>query len=364
VANRRQSEDGMVEEYSLVQPLYKRYSETCENLIAQFLGRMPIRVHSVSCREKALDKLAEKVRRPDKNYQKLGEVTDLAAVRVITFFEDDVQAVAAMINKEFTVLPEYSLDKSSQLDPDRFGYVSLHLVCRMSTRRTRLKEYEEFKGLLCEVQARSILQHAWAEIEHDLGYKSAAAVPRHLRRRFARLAALLETADEEFIRVRDDLSAYAQFVEEEIGEDPGQIGLDKLSLTAYVLENPTVRELDESIANLVGAILQPPNEGAMERSVGALASLGVSSIGALDEILRDRAGLVLRQCQERMKGDRYDTLDRGISVFHMWQVLAAETGDPGVLNAAWMTFGALPDDEWASQIVELIKKLKGASTGA
>jgi putative GTP pyrophosphokinase len=50
------------------------------------------------------------------------------------------------------------------------------------------------------------LQHAWAEIEHDIKYKSTAAVPEEISRRFMALAALLEIADREVQNIRDEES--------------------------------------------------------------------------------------------------------------------------------------------------------------
>jgi hypothetical protein len=60
-----------------------------------------------------------------------------------------------------------------------------------------------------EIQARTVLEHAWAEIEHDLGYRSRDAVPDAVRRRLNRLAGLLELADQEFVAIRRELTDYA-----------------------------------------------------------------------------------------------------------------------------------------------------------
>ena len=57
-----------------------------------------------------------------------------------------------------------------------------------------------------EIQIRSILQHAWAEIEHDLCYKNSTPLPRKIKRRMYRLAGVLELADKEFSAVKYDLN--------------------------------------------------------------------------------------------------------------------------------------------------------------
>lgn len=86
------------------------------------------------------------------------------------------------------------------MEPDRFGYCSVHYVVEMSQKRLNLYEHQAYEGLKCEIQIRSVLQHAWAEIEHDLGYKSEIAIPKRIRRNFSRLAGLLEIADKEISR--------------------------------------------------------------------------------------------------------------------------------------------------------------------
>lgn len=75
---------------------------------------------------------------------------------------------------------------------------------KLKPSRTNLPEYGRFKGLTAEIQVRTILQHAWAEIEHDIQYKSVETIPVSIRRRFMALAGLLEIADREFQAVQDE----------------------------------------------------------------------------------------------------------------------------------------------------------------
>jgi ppGpp synthetase/RelA/SpoT-type nucleotidyltranferase len=62
-------------------------------------------------------------------------------------------------------------DKSRNLGTNRIGYRTIHLVVSLSNTRTILPEYSEFDDLKFEIQLRTILEHAWAEIEHDRNYK-------------------------------------------------------------------------------------------------------------------------------------------------------------------------------------------------
>jgi ppGpp synthetase/RelA/SpoT-type nucleotidyltranferase len=108
---------------------------------------------------------------------------------------------------------ENTIDKRKTLSPNVFGYLSVHYVVSFDKNRLKKKAFADYKDIRFEIQIRSILQHAWAEIEHDLGYKSEIEVPDEIRRKFSRLAGLLEIADSEFISLRDISKNYALDVE-------------------------------------------------------------------------------------------------------------------------------------------------------
>jgi hypothetical protein len=100
------------------------------------------------------------------------------------------------------------VDKTEQLhQEERLGYHSVHYVVALGDGRRGLPEYARYDGLLVEIQVRTVLQHAWAEIEHDIQYKARTALPSEIRRRFITLAGLLEIADREFqdIQTESDL---------------------------------------------------------------------------------------------------------------------------------------------------------------
>jgi len=102
-----------------------------------------------------------------------------------------------LLHAQFDVIEQS--DKGRELiEQERFGYQSIHYLVRLNAERARLAEYERFADAVAEIQVRTILQHAWAEIEHDIQYKSSTAIPEEIRRRFMALAGMLEIADREF----------------------------------------------------------------------------------------------------------------------------------------------------------------------
>jgi len=84
-----------------------------------------------------------------------------------------------------------------------FGYRSNHLIIKIKKDWTKTPNYRGLENLKVELQIRTILMHAWAEIEHKLAYKKAEHIPRELRRKFSRVSAILEEADEQFQEIND-----------------------------------------------------------------------------------------------------------------------------------------------------------------
>lgn len=200
--------DDFDREYDALANLLEGLKVTVDTLIPTLLEIDGIRFHSVTSRIKSKASTRQKLQRPDKK-RELGDLTDTFGVRVITYFQDEVDTVAKLIEREFIVDRENSVDKRALLNPDRFGYLSLHYVLKLNAERSTLTENRAYRDVRFELQIRSMLQHTWAEIEHDTGYKSESEVPDAVRRRFSRLAGLLELADDEFLEIRNELAKSA-----------------------------------------------------------------------------------------------------------------------------------------------------------
>lgn len=122
------------------------------------------------------------------DYVDVASAYDLLGVRVITFHSADIPQLLKVMEDLFTV--ESVLDKTAETARrGGFGYASQHVIVRVP----------QLGNILMEIQLRTVLQHAWAEFEHDIRYKnlSGSSDPQ-VQRAFTLAAGLIELADQQF----------------------------------------------------------------------------------------------------------------------------------------------------------------------
>ncbi|EWT03284.1 GTP pyrophosphokinase [Intrasporangium oryzae NRRL B-24470] len=201
-----------VRAYAERQPTLRASTALFVELITSLLDDAGINYLSVTGRTKSVESFAAKAERTRDGellYRKpLEEITDQIGVRVITYVHDDVAAVADLLAEELAVLDDRDLGEETARE-GRFGYASRHLLVAVDASRTVPSAYESLRRLSASVQVRTVLQHAWAEFEHDIRYKGSVPKEhaRDLDRRFTLAAGLLELADREFSAIRDRLNA-------------------------------------------------------------------------------------------------------------------------------------------------------------
>jgi putative GTP pyrophosphokinase len=215
-------ERAAISAYLPVQPFYVDLANVLARIVEQCLKKRNIKVHRVEYRAKDPGSFGRKSGTPsetDPNSPKypepLKQITDLAGVRIIAYFPKTVTDINSLINDEFEIVEQF--DKGQELiEEERFGYQSVHYLVRLKPERVRLAEYERFANAVAEVQVRTILQHAWAEIEHDIQYKSSTTIPKEIRRRFMVLAGMLELADREFQDIQNQDRNLAVLTKEKV----------------------------------------------------------------------------------------------------------------------------------------------------
>lgn len=238
------SNEDWINEYREVRPSYINYCNKIKTLVGDLLLNTPIKYHIIEGRPKTIASFSEKLSRTGKNYRNpLQEITDLCGLRIIVYYEDDVDKICDLIDKEFNVNELESIDKRALLNVDQFGYLSVHKIVSLSDERAKLSEWSFYKEHISEIQIRSVLQHAWSVISHSLLYKRESDVPYQIRRKLLRLSGLLELADEEFSDIRDSQIMVESEISKNIMGNELNIPIDLISLMEFIPTFDTATEI-------------------------------------------------------------------------------------------------------------------------
>lgn len=312
-------------EFNEKQNYFDQFRKKIESLLKDLLTQERIVTHQISSRTKSYDSLAKKIKEKEGKYKRLQDITDIVGIRIVTYLESDVDIIATLIENEFQVDQENSIDKR-KLDFDQFGYKSLHIVISLNKKRAGLPEYKQYRILKCEVQIRSILQHAWAEIEHDLGYKGKYEIPEEHKRSFNRLSALLETADIEFDRLKKDLSQYEQVVPELIKENSNEVKINKASLLALLRDNPILISVKQLIIRLTGAEIIDDND--IQGIPGRFEYFDIKTIKDLEDSLSKNNDIFFAFVKELLGASKYEQLPSKLPLYYFQHYLASKKGSP------------------------------------
>ena len=263
----------ILDEYRRDLPLFQEAAGTVMSQIKSTLADAGVIVAAVESRVKAYDSLYGKLELKGHKYRSLADITDILGLRVITFYIDDVDKVASAIERLYEVDWENSVDKRKLLEIDTFGYLSLHYICFLKGTPYRF-----------EVQMRTVLQHAWANMNHDTGYKSGVEVPKEYLRNLNRLAGMLELADEQFSKIRMELTDYRRRVKALVASgNLDEVPLDGDTFRDY-LELDPFRNLNRRIASVNQAEIQPV---PLMPFLPVFKALGCKTLGDISRLIKE-----------------------------------------------------------------------------
>jgi ppGpp synthetase/RelA/SpoT-type nucleotidyltranferase len=200
----------------------------------------------IQTRLKTVASFAEKCRRKRNEFvDPVNQFTDLCSGRVIVHTADQVELVSELIKDYFDIDLDNSVDVSQRLKPTEFGYRSIHYIVsfkKSSKNQNGIKKKipTGFPNRRAEIQIRTVLEHAYADLEHKLAYKSTFQIPDRWKRELAAAAAMLESADKVLLRIKEGLRVYEdsfeymnpeqikdeiKLLKEVFKQDPGNITL-------------------------------------------------------------------------------------------------------------------------------------------
>lgn len=273
----------ILNEYYQTLDVYKKLENDVKQIITNLLDENHIKISNMTLRIKSEQALKHKVMVKNK-YDHLNEITDILGCRIVTLFESDVEKIFEALKETFDIVEIVDKRKKHRVNQIEFGYTSLHLVVQFTESRCELIEYRKYKGIQFEIQLRTVLQHAWAEVEHGLGYKSFYEPPMEIKRSLNRLAATLEILDEEFEFIRESIERYQSSMEKE--EKVLKTDINKDSLIAYMNTSPVINEIVSSIADTCGyRIVKDPELISQQKVVTKLNFHGYQYINEINDAI-------------------------------------------------------------------------------
>ena len=265
--------EAILDEYRQNLPLFVQVKDKVMAQLKEVFDEAGLVVASIEGRVKEETSLAGKLELKGAKYSSLADITDIVGLRVITFYSDDVDKVASAVDRLFEIDWENSVDKRKIHEIDSFGYMSLHYICRTAGFPYRF-----------EIQMRTILQHAWANMNHDTGYKSGVEVPKEYLRNLSRLAGMLELADEQFSQIRNDLTDYRRRVQALVASgNMNEVPLDGDTFRSYLQLRP-FDKLNRRIAAVNQAEIMEEN---LMGYLAVFKNLNCKTLGDIDRLIKN-----------------------------------------------------------------------------
>ena len=281
-------------------------------LICQTLKQQEIELNSIEHRIKTEESLAGKLERKGEKYHQLSDITDLIGLRIVTFYTDDVDKVAAIISQLFDIDWSNSVDKRKLHDLNSFGYNSLHYICNLHE-----------GSFPFEIQIRTALQHTWSAIEHDIGYKGAVKLPPQYRRQFSRLAGMLELADDEFSRLRTTMTEYRRQIQTLVKSgNLCDVALSTDSFHSYLELRPFDR-LNQRIAAVNQAELFP---ASLMPFLPILESFGMESLGQVQAMVDELSDAAYQLALSQLAITDLDILSEMVGLQNLCVVYSLKNG--------------------------------------
>ena len=302
----------ILEEYREALPVFERMKTEVEEKLTSALERNGLIVTAVETRVKTEESLRGKLVLKGQKYATLGDITDIVGARVITFYTDDVDRIAAIAEKLFEIDWTNSVDKRKLHQLDSFGYNSLHYICRMPGYDYRF-----------ELQLRTTLQHAWAAINHDTGYKSGVEIPREYMRQMNRLAGMLELADDEFSRIRTEINDYRRRVQQLVQNGKlDDVLLDGDTFRSFLQARP-LDALNKRIAAINQAEIQ---EVPLIRYLRVLKALDCKTLGDVQRLIKKYEDNAYRLARHQLGTTDIDIISSAVGLQNICIVCILDIG--------------------------------------
>lgn len=313
----------MLEDFIRIRPVLERMRSIAEDAFLKVIKDNNVFITTIESRVKSVDSLAGKLELKGGKYNSIYDLTDLLGVRVVTFYTDDVDKVSAMAERLFEIDWKNSVDKRKTHALDRFGYNSLHFICRIPKNLYYDSEHPEINEIWFEIQMRTALQHVWATMDHDTGYKSGVEIPTDYLRNLNRIAGMLELADEQFSQIRTAVNNYRRTRLSLVNSGNfADVPLDVESFRNYLNLDP-FGKLNKKIAAINQAEIHQTSQMPY---LNVLKKLEFQTLGEVDSFIRDNFDDAYQLAVFQLGNTDIDIIDSSVAVLNLCVVYILKNG--------------------------------------
>lgn len=187
-------------------------------------------IEFVTGRVKKISSILEKASRRNVPEDKIEEeIEDIAGIRIMCQFVDDIYEVVELIRRRNGKDLEIVYEKDYIKNNKESGYRSYHVIIRYPV-QTALGE----KNILAELQIRTLAMNFWATVEHSLNYKYKKNIPENVRGRLRKAAEAAYQLDKEMYKIRNEIiNAQKSFEEKSNSVYEISNNIQMLSLFGY-----------------------------------------------------------------------------------------------------------------------------------
>jgi ppGpp synthetase/RelA/SpoT-type nucleotidyltranferase len=347
----------LLDEYHENLPIFKKMETVVMNRLRACLEEKKIYVAGLESRIKTEKSLSGKLELKGQKYSTLEDITDILGVRIITFYSDEVDLISALVEKLFDIDWDNSVDKRKMLETDRFGYLSLHYVCRIPASMCTDPAMPQLNQLRFELQMRSTLQHVWANMYHDLGYKTEVEIPVEYQRSMSRLAGLLELVDEQFIQIRKEITDYRRHVQSMVANG----NFDEVPLNADTFRGYLNLKPFKRLADKIAAINQAEiYEDNLMPYCHILLLMGMRTIGDLVRMYNDCNEGAYQLALIQLAGTGLDIVASSVVVQNLCIVFVLKKGfgEAGLVRLFDLLYGTSEyNEQRAKRVFEQAQKI-------
>ncbi len=314
---------GILDQYRQNMPVYELLEKKLREILAERIAESGLYVTAVETRIKKEDSLIGKLELKGSKYQTIYDITDIVGGRVITFYSEEVDKIASLLDHTFEVDWQNSVDKRKMHELNSFGYNSLHYICRIPESLYSDPDYPQLNNIRFEIQMRTALQHVWSTMNHDMGYKNGVDIPKEHLRSMNRLSGLLELVDEQFTTIRSEIIDYRRKALALVDSgDFDQVRLDTETFRSYLQLKP-FDKLNCKIASLNHAEI---HESTLMPYLQILLDVGFKTLGDVEKLIADHFDDAYHLAMHQLGNTDIDIISSTVGIQNLLQTYIVANG--------------------------------------